>query len=283
ARLLYLFYGSLFLIAVLVFVLLEFTPAAGLFTSHAEKDLRKQAIAISEQVGVLQDSLRARDAQLAQMKRAISSGEDTVFAVNPSSGEQSAAGWQEDSEDEVNSGIGEESADTPQTSEPPETNGGGNSFPAAGPGDSIAGPMDVTLSKNEIVLAGMFENKPVFPVSYPLDGTPTRGFNPQKGHFGIDIATKRGTPFRAMADGAVVNQSWTMNYGWVLYVQHSSNIITIYKHAESLSKSIGDIVSKGDILGTAGNTGIMSSGPHLHVEIWKNGIPQNPNLYLIKS
>src|SRR5690625_1543374 len=92
ARLLYLFYGSLFLIAVLVFVLLEFTPAAGLFTSHAEKDLRKQAIAISEQVGVLQDSLRARDAQLAQMKRAISSGEDTVFAVNPSSGEQSAAG-----------------------------------------------------------------------------------------------------------------------------------------------------------------------------------------------
>lgn len=251
ANLLYLFFGSLAVVAVLVFVLLKFTPVSGFFFSQSEKELRQQAIAISQQVQTLQDSLQARDAQLNQMKRAIFTGEDTVFSVN-----ESRQGGQ---------------TDRPEENREPESFSTVNTISEA------------ALSKNEIVLADIFEDKPVFPANYPLDGTLTRGFNPQKGHFGIDIATKKGTPFKAIADGAVVNQNWSINYGWVLYIQHSDNIVTIYKHAEDLSKSVGDIVSKGDILGTAGNTGIMSSGPHLHLEIWKNGIPQNPNSYLIKS
>lgn len=251
ARLLYLFYGSLAATALLVFVLLKFTPVSELFSSQAEKNLREQAIAISEQVRMLQDSLQARDAQLNQMKRAISTGNDTVFSINQ--GEQKATNnnrekkWEHESSYAV---------------------------------DTIS---DTVLLKNEIVFSDLFENEPVFPTSYPLDGTLTRGFNPEKGHYGVDIATEGGTPFKAMADGAIVSQNWSVNYGWILYIQHGGNMVTIYKHAEDLSKSIGDIVSKGDILGTAGNTGIMSSGPHLHLEIWKNGIPQNPNLYLIKS
>lgn len=251
ANLLYFFYGSLIAVALLVFVLLKFTPVSGLFFSQTEKNLREQAIAISEQVRMLQDSLQARDAQLNQMKRAISTGDDTVFSVSKS--EQ------------------KEPNNIPERKREPESS------------SVVSTISDTVLLKNEIVLSDIFENEPVFPTNYPLDGTPTRGFNPGKGHFGVDIATKRGTPFKAIADGAVVNQNWSVNYGWVLYIQHSNNIVTIYKHAEDLSKSIGDIVSKGDILGTAGNTGIISSGPHLHMEIWKNGIPQNPNLYLIKS
>lgn len=251
ARLLYLFYGSLAATALLVLVLLKFTPVSELFSSQAEKNLREQAIAISEQVRMLQDSLQARDAQLNQMKRAISTGNDTVFSINQ--GEQKATNnnrekkWEHESSYAV---------------------------------DTIS---DTVLLKNEIVFSDLFENEHVFPTSYPLDGTLTRGFNPEKGHYGVDIATEGGTPFKAMADGAIVSQNWSVNYGWILYIQHGGNMVTIYKHAEDLSKSIGDIVSKGDILGTAGNTGIMSSGPHLHLEIWKNGIPQNPNLYLIKS
>ncbi|SHE39770.1 Peptidase family M23 [Fodinibius roseus] len=251
ARLLYLFYGSLAVTALFVFVLLKFTPVSELFASQAEKNLREQAIAISEQVRMLQDSLQARDAQLNQMKRAISTGNDTVFSV-----------------DQAEQGVPNNDS---------KKNWEHESFYAV---DTIS---DTVLLKNEIVFSDLFEKEPVFPTSYPLDGTLTRGFNPEKGHYGVDIATERGTPFKAMADGAVVNQNWSVNYGWILYIQHSGNMVSIYKHAEDLSKSIGDIVSKGDILGTAGNTGIMSSGPHLHVEIWKNGIPQNPNLYLIKS
>lgn len=251
ANLLYLFWGSLSVTAVLVFILLKFTPVSGLFFSQTEKALRQQAIAISQQVRMLQDSLNARDAQLNQMKRAIFTGEDTILSESE-----------------------------------PNQNGQTNSREEIKEPESLSDVNNMTgtdLSKNEIVLSGIFEEKPVFPASYPLDGTLTRGFDPQKGHFGIDIATKEGSPFKAIADGAVVNQNWSINYGWVLYIQHSDNIVTIYKHAKGLSKSIGDIVSKGDILGTAGNTGIISSGPHLHLEIWKNGIPQNPTSYLIKS
>lgn len=251
ANLLYLFYGSLAAVALLVFVLLKFTPVSGLFFSQAERDLREQAISISEQVQVLRDSLQARDDQLIQMKRAISTGDDTVFAVNESN---------------------QNDPDNPHEKRREH-----------GSSSAVSSISDTISLKNEIVLSDMFGDEPVFPVGYPLEGTLTRGFDPQKGHFGVDIATKSGTAFRAIADGAIVNQNWSVNYGWVLYIQHSGNVVTIYKHAEDLSKTIGDIVSKGDILGTAGNTGIMSSGPHLHVEIWKSGIPQNPNLYLIKS
>lgn len=257
AHLLYLFYGSLFVVAVLVFVLLSFTPISKLFFSQAEQNLREQAIAISKQVQHLQDSLQTRNDQLIQIKQAMAAGEDTIFSVDES------ARQQPNSQQEPN----------PPTEKKQEP----ESFFTV---SSIPGTL---LSENEIVLSDIFEDTPVFPAGFPLDGTLTRGFNPQKGHFGIDIATKRGTPFKAIADGAIINQSWTLNYGWVLYIQHSDNIVTIYKHAEGLSKSIGDVVQKGDILGIAGNSGIMSSGPHLHLEIWKNGIPQNPNSYLIKS
>lgn len=247
----YLFYGSLVAVAVLMFFLLKFSPIGEFYSSHAERELQAQAIEISKRVQALQDSLHARDAQLAQMKKVISTGEDTVFAIDSSKGARSYPPVQENMELK--------------------------SF------SSVSSISDSILMKNEIVLSDIFKEAPGFPVSYPLKGTFTRGYNPEKGHFGIDIATKQGTPFKAIADGAVINLSWTLNYGWILFIQHSDGIITVYKHAQSLSKSVGDIVQKGEVLGVAGNTGILSSGPHLHLEIWKNGIPQNPNSYLIKS
>ena len=251
AKLLYLFYGSLVFVAVLMFVLLKFTWVGDLFFSKAERELRSKAIKIAHRVEDLQDSLAARDAQLAQMKKVITTGKDTTFSINTSRQKVPNKKGQKSSEPESFSAVKNKS-------------------------DSI-------LSKNTLVFSSIFRDTPTFPTNPPLEGTFTRGYNPQKGHFGIDIATGEGTPFKAIADGAIINQSWTLNYGWVLHVQHSDGIITVYKHAKSTSKSIGDIVLKGDILGSAGDTGIMSSGPHLHLEIWRNGVPQNPNSYLIKS
>jgi murein DD-endopeptidase MepM/ murein hydrolase activator NlpD len=65
-------------------------------------------------------------------------------------------------------------------------------------------------------------------------------------------------------------------------VQHSEGVITTYKHLSKLNKKEGDLVLKGDILGEIGNAGVLSTGPHLHLEISKNGVPQNPEVYLIK-
>lgn len=74
-----------------------------------------------------------------------------------------------------------------------------------------------------------------------------------------------------------------MNYGYVVHIQHENGIVSIFKHASGLTKEVGDIILKGDIVGTVGNVGTLSTGPHLHLEIWRNGVPQNPMMYLVKS
>lgn len=249
SRLWRLFYISVFVAVAVALLLVMFTPLGGLLYNRQDAQLRQRAIKISRKVQALEDSLRARDSQLMQIQDVIASEKDTSFSVDQSYSEVSAQKNQESSEL--------------------------NTFPKV----STQG----ALSENEIIFSRIFKGGPQFPANYPLEGTFTRGYDPKDGHYGIDIATKKGTPFRAIADGAILNEEWTINYGFVVHVQHSDGIITVYKHAASLSKSIGDIVLKGDILGTVGNVGIMSSGPHLHVEIWRNGVPQNPNTYLIKS
>lgn len=244
-----LFYGTLALVTVIILLLVMFTPIGGLMYSSEDAQLRERVIEVSNKVQALQDSLRARDSQLSEMQQVIASGNDTSFTVEGELENSLNSPNQENRELDFSSEVGSKGM----------------------------------LSENEIIFSKIFKTVPEFPTGYPIDGTFTRGYNPEDGHFGIDIAIEQGTSFKAIADGAVVNQNWTINYGYVLHVQHSDGIITVYKHAMSLSKSIGDIVLKGDILGTAGDVGMQSSGSHLHIEIWKNGIPQNPNLYLIKS
>lgn len=242
------FYTIVIAAVVSTLLLVMFTPLGSFLYSRQDAQMREQVIDISQKVQALQDSLDARDDQLFEMQQVISSGEDTNFTVrknyNPP-GQQYSENLEQ------------------------------NSFT----GVSVDGGM---ISQDEIIFSKVFEKVSNFPADYPLDGTLTRKYNPRNGHYGIDIATQKGTSFQAIADGAIVNQDWTVNFGFVLHVQHSKGILTVYKHAASVSKSIGDFVTKGDILGTAGDVGVLSSGPHLHIEIWKNGVPQNPNAYLIK-
>jgi murein DD-endopeptidase MepM/ murein hydrolase activator NlpD len=249
AKLWNLFYGSLIGIIVITLALVMFTPISGLMYNREDAQLRQQVIEVSQKVQALKDSLEARDSQLSEMQQVITSGDDTSFTINNSLRSTKNEPGQENLELDFSSEV--------------STKG--------------------MLSENEIIFSKIFQKVPEFPTDYPIKGTFTRGYNPDNGHYGVDIATEQGTPFKAIANGAVVNQDWTINYGFVLHVQHSNGIITVYKHAASLSKSIGDIVLKGDILGTAGDVGVLSTGSHLHVEIWKNGVPQNPNTYLIKS
>lgn len=249
ARLWNLFYATIAGGIILTLLLVMFTPIGGLMYNSEDAQLRQNVIEISEKVQALQDSLNARDSQLAEMQQVIAEGKDTSFSIETELENTSNNTNQENQELNFSSEV---------------TSKG-------------------LLSQSEIIFSNIFKKIPEFPTDYPIEGTFTRGYNPEDGHYGIDIATKQGTSFKAIADGAIVSQNWTINYGYVLHVQHGNGIITVYKHAASLAKSIGDIVLKGDNLGTAGDVGVMSSGSHLHVEIWKNGVPQNPNLYLIKS
>ena len=118
-----------------------------------------------------------------------------------------------------------------------------------------------------------------FPLRLPLRGRQTKGFEPDRGHFGVDVSTTRGESVYASADGAILSSEWTLHYGHVVKIQHAEGYVSVLKHMERPLKTEGSVVRKGDLIGFVSNSGIISTGPHLHVELWKDGVPLNPDLY----
>ncbi len=122
-----------------------------------------------------------------------------------------------------------------------------------------------------------------FPLSLPANGYLTRGFDPEQFHFGIDFAGKVGSPVLAAADGNVVFAGWTYDYGYVIMVVHPEGYMTVYKHNQSLLKNAGESVRRGEMIALLGNTGRTSSGPHLHFEVWKDGVALDPSHYILST
>jgi murein DD-endopeptidase MepM/ murein hydrolase activator NlpD len=120
-----------------------------------------------------------------------------------------------------------------------------------------------------------------FPAILPTEGYMTRGFEPERNHYGLDIAGKTGNLIVAAADGNIVFSGWTYDDGYVVIVSHTSGFMSFYKHNQSLLKSSGSFVRRGEPIATLGNSGTTSSGPHVHFEIWKDGIPVDPSVYMI--
>ncbi|NLP57625.1 M23 family metallopeptidase [Lutibacter sp. B1] len=114
----------------------------------------------------------------------------------------------------------------------------------------------------------------------PVVGTLTDGYNPKTKHFAVDIAVEMGTPVKSVADGTVIFAQWTADTGHVIIVEHSGGFISIYKHNTALHKEQGDLVKSGEVIASAGNTGELSTGPHLHFELWNEGYPVNPVNYI---
>jgi murein DD-endopeptidase MepM/ murein hydrolase activator NlpD len=129
------------------------------------------------------------------------------------------------------------------------------------------------------VSSSVYELRDVYLFS-PLDGIITDGFNPKKDHYGIDMVSKESEPVRSVADGVVILSSWTLDGGYILAIQHAGNLISVYKHNSELFKNVGNFVAAGEVVATIGNTGELTSGPHLHLELWHNGNPVNPQEYI---
>ncbi len=114
----------------------------------------------------------------------------------------------------------------------------------------------------------------------PVAGIITRGYDSKIDHWGVDIVAKDNEPIKSIADGTVIMSSWTEDSGYVIMIQHRSNLISVYKHNSELLKKVGNFVSDGDIIAIIGNTGELTTGPHLHFEIWYNGNPVNPEEFI---
>ncbi len=95
-------------------------------------------------------------------------------------------------------------------------------------------------------------------------------------HFGVDIVAEEGTPVKAAADGWVVLADWLTNFGNTVIVYHGFGYFTVYKHVQYLTCKENTFVKGGEIIATVGKTGLMTTGTHLHFEVWKDGVPQDP-------
>lgn len=115
----------------------------------------------------------------------------------------------------------------------------------------------------------------------PLRGAVTNRFNMEKKHFGIDVVAPKNEAIKATLDGTVIFAEWTAETGYVIQLQHADNIVSIYKHNSVLHKKVGDYVKAGEVIAIIGNSGELSTGPHLHFELWYNGIPINPEDYMM--
>lgn len=114
----------------------------------------------------------------------------------------------------------------------------------------------------------------------PVNGTVSQGFDLEKKHFAIDVAAQQGAPVKAIADGTVIFSEWTAETGYVILIEHRDNIISVYKHNGALTKNQGDLVRSGEVIASVGNTGELTTGPHLHFELWRNGQPKDPTDFI---
>ncbi len=114
----------------------------------------------------------------------------------------------------------------------------------------------------------------------PVKGLITNKFNSGQDHYGLDIVSAANEVVKTTLDGTVTMATWTLDTGWIIEVQHLNNLISIYKHNSELLKRVGDYVKAGEPVAIIGNSGELTSGPHLHFELWYNGAPLNPEDYI---
>jgi Membrane proteins related to metalloendopeptidases len=114
----------------------------------------------------------------------------------------------------------------------------------------------------------------------PVTGHITDKYDPKTKHFAVDIALRKNTPIKSVANGTVIFADWTPSTGYVIIIRHGEGIMSVYKHAASLTKTQGDIVRTGEVIAMAGSTGQESTGVHLHFELWKDGFAIDPTNFI---
>lgn len=114
----------------------------------------------------------------------------------------------------------------------------------------------------------------------PVSGSITQEYDKENRHFAVDVVAPKDSPIKSVAIGTVIFAEWTTETGYVIIIEHKDNLLSVYKHNSALHKTQGDIVKAGEVIATIGNTGELTTGPHLHFELWSNGSSVNPTDYI---
>ena len=260
ARIVSVWGGSLFVSGLVVGLLIVFTPLRTQIPGYGTEQIQKSAELNAMRLQSLQDSLATQRRYVKNLRRLITGRVDSVARPAPAaSGPSSSRGTQPQS---------------PRSEDPT----------ASESDPSLHGQPGMSPSVLEASGGGVRE-APLLGLSFPLsppvaNGFPTRDFNAQTGHYGIDVAVSEGEYIRTVGDGYVVWADWTQDGGYTIAVQHAGGYLSVYKHNKRLLKQIGDRVRAQEPLAVSGNTGAITTGPHLHFEFWRNGLAQGPKSYI---
>ncbi|MEQ9261995.1 MAG: M23 family metallopeptidase [Owenweeksia sp.] len=240
-------FGIVFLIAATT-LLIAFTPLREYIPGYSSTELRKQANELTLTTDSLQQQLTFNQRYLLNLKNIISGKPIINFSDTAVADSTITA--------ELNKSISRE--------------------------DSILRNM-VEEEERFNLDAGTSESKlPLSGISFfiPVKGLVTNDFDVEQDHYGVDIVARKNEVIKATQDGIVVFNGWTAETGHVLVLQHRQNFLSIYKHNSALLKKEGELVKVGEPIAIIGNSGELSSGPHLHFELWYNGNAVNPRDYI---
>ena len=247
AKIVFFTFLSFLLIFILSFYLVQTVLSQWFDPRFAQRQNRQDLVTLSLSLDSLAQELESRDNYIASIKNILEGD------------------------------VGEENIQDPVAANPTQVEGLGDLDRAdsAFKAEFENGSGDLLLSGNidDVELRQMY----FFP---PITGYISAPYDPKNNHYGIDIVTKKDEPVKAIADGTVIFVGWTQTDGNIIAVQHREDLISIYKHNATLTRKTGDIVTAGDILAIVGNTGELTSGPHLHVELWYNGSSVNPEEFI---
>jgi len=236
---------AVFLI-VITTILIAFTPLREYIPGYSSTALKKRALNLSYKTDSLEQALDINQQYLASIKKVLTGDVKTVD-------------FNRDSILEAAQNDVEGVDFTPSKQ------------------DSILREIVLQEDKYNPLTAKEELNFVLFP---PVKGTISENYNPKSKHFAVDIVTIKNSPVKAAADGTIIFADWTMDSGQVIILKHNNNIISVYKHNASLSKEQGELVKAGEVIATVGNTGELTTGPHLHFELWSDGYPINPTNFI---
>ncbi len=254
--------GSLLVVGVVVALLLAATPLRTQIPGYGTEKIEESAQLNAMRLQSLQDSLAAQRRYVERLRRLITG---RVDSVSPS---------------------GRAPSDQPPVTPERSRRNGKSDREGGGPDESVHEQPAIALSPfsaSEGISGG--EQNSLSGLSAPVappvtSGFPTRDSDVQTGHYGIDVAVSEGEFIRAVGDGYVVWADWTQDGGHTIAVQHADGYLTVYKHNKRLLKHLGDQVKAQEPLAVSGNTGAITTGPHLHFELWRNGLAQDPRSYI---
>jgi murein DD-endopeptidase MepM/ murein hydrolase activator NlpD len=239
---------GLFLLIVLVTVLIAFTPIREFIPGYPDGNMRRNIVNNVHKLDSLEHELEIRDRYFASINRIIR-GEVPLSYENEN--------------------------------------------------DTVVRYEDISFTKSEhdSILRQQIEEEELFNLSVltspgqktdfstihffpPVKGIITNSFNPGENHFGTDIVAATNKVVVATLSGTVILANWTLETGYVVQIQHDNNLVSIYKHNSELLKKVGNHVTAGETIAIIGNSGELTSGPHLHFELWHNGTPINPEDFI---